>query len=283
MTDKTIPTPDTPQPVDDQNKSKLGKLKLAFLYVLIGGLVLSALISVVAILIGEFNSMVQKAIITTVSLVIHSSLVLLVVLADRNNQLGKSIVPTTFVVTIIASMITSSLGLWDVWSDDISWRMVNVYALVIGTAFLVDGLLRLRLQKQVMQVLPYLAIGLFVLLMIAFAPWILFFDQPWVTDLYYRIIGAIAILAVTALVITAIVNRISVAQNPELAKNAPKLPAHSQGMLGIVITLGVVTSFFWFFGLTTFLYQASTYEARKNPPVCSQYNRSYDCNKNRYE
>lgn len=287
-TTETKPTEEAPSlasptasNAETTEKSKFGMLKLAFLYVLVGGLVISALISVVAILIGEFNSTISKAIYTTVSLVIHSSLMLLVVLADKNNQLGKSIVPTTFLVAIVANMITSSLGLWDVLSDDISWRMVNVYAFLIGITFLVDGLLRLRLQKQGMQMLSYVSIGLVLLLAACFTPWILFFDASWMNDVYYRIIGATAILAVTAVVVTSIVNRILVSQHPELVKSAPKPEKYSQGMLGIVIPLGIIVSFFWFFGLFSFIYQATTYDERRNTPRYEQ--REHKSGTYRYE
>ncbi len=260
----------------EENKSRLGKLKLAFLYVLIGGLVLSALISVTAILIGEFNSIITKAILTTVSLVIHSTLTLLIVLADKKNQLGKTIMPTTLLVVVIANMITSSLGLWDVWGNDLSWRMVNVYAFVIGIAFLVEGLLKLRLRNQLMQVLPYISIGLVFLLAVCFIPWILFFDASWITDLYYRIITAIAILAVTAIVITTIMNRIAIAQHPQL-RTAPQPATYTGGMLGILITLGVFTSFFWFYGFIAFVYQASTYgQHHTNTDSYSPTYQSYD-------
>ncbi len=279
MTDATDPV--TPV-ATEENKSKLGKLKLAFLYVLIGGLVISALISVVAILIGEFNDIVQKAIATTISLVVHSSIVLLVILADRTNQLGKAIVPTTFVVTVIASMVTSALGLWGVWGDDLSWRMVNVYALAIGIAFIIDGLMRLRLKTQLMQVLPYVTIGLFALLGLVLIPWILFFDATWVTDVYYRIIGATAILAVTSLVVTAIVNRISIAQKPELAKTTTPIPAYTSGMMAIIITVGVFTAFFWLYGFGAFVAGAASYEPQNSTaPAYDQYNK--DSQYERYE
>lgn len=255
-------TPAAPT-VDPAHKSKLGTLKLAFLYVLIGGLVISALISVVAILIGEFNSIISKAITTTVSLVVHSSLMLLIILADKNNQLGKSVIPTSFLVVVIANMITSSLGIWGVWGDDLSWRFVNVYAFLIGIAFMIAGLLRMRIQKQLMQTLSYTSIGLVILLGLIFTPWILFFDASWVNEAYYRIISATAILAVTSVVITSIVNRILVSQHKELANTVPAAPKYSGGMLGITISLGVITAIFWLVGLTAFVYQATTFEQRQ--------------------
>ncbi len=258
-------TPAVAAPAASPAKSRTGRLKFAFLYVLVAGLVISALISVVAILIGEFNSIVQKAIFTTVNLVFHSIIVLLIVLADDKNQLGKSIIPTTLVATIIASMLTSSMGIWGLLGENnIAGRLFNVYALLVGAAFLVEGVLRLRLQKQIMHVLAYVSIALVSLLVLLFIPWILFFDASWVNDLYYRLIGAAAILAVTSVVITAIMNRISIAQKPELSATKPVMPVYSGAMRGVTIAIGVIVAFIWFFGLVSFVYQASTYNERQH-------------------
>ncbi|MCD8561509.1 hypothetical protein LRY29_00300 [Candidatus Saccharibacteria bacterium] len=246
------------KPAKTQNETRLSKLKLAFLYVLIGGLVVSALISVTAILIGEFNEIVQKALFTTFVLVLYSCIALLVVLADTKNQLGRSFIPTTILALIIANMVTSTLGIWGVWDGDISWRMMNVYALLIGSAFLISGARKLGLRHQAVQTMTYVTIGLIGLLTLVLIPWVLFYDASWLGDFYYRVIGALSILAVTALIVTSITNRIAVSQHPALSKTAPKGEPWSVPMRAVVITVGVIVSFYWLFGFLGLLYSATT-------------------------
>jgi hypothetical protein len=117
---QTTPAQTAPgsKPIDP----KIGKLKSAILYVLIGGLVISALISIVAILIGEFNSVITKALLTTFVFVTHSLIILALVSADRNNSIGKAVIPSTIFLAIIANMFTTTLGTWNVIDGDVTWR-----------------------------------------------------------------------------------------------------------------------------------------------------------------
>lgn len=259
-----------------ETNKRLSKLKLAFLYVLIGGLVVSALISVAAILIGEFNEIVQKALFTTFVLVVYSCIALLVVLADTKNQLGRSFIPTTILALIIANMVTSTLGIWGVWDGDISWRMMNVYALLIGSAFLVSGARKLAIRHQAVQTLAYVTLGLIGLLTLVLIPWVLFYDASWLGELYYRVIGALSILTVTALIVTSIMNRIAVSQHPSLAKTSPKGKPYSGPMRAVVITVGVIVSFYWLFGFVGLLYTASTsYDRATYSPDSQIYPQEY--------
>ena len=284
-----VPTTDsTVEPVvaTKEDDNRIGKLKLAFLYVLIGGLVLSAIISVVAIIIGEFNSVMTKAILMTVSFVIHSIVALLVILADKNNQLGRDIIPTTFFATIIANMISSSLGLWEVLSGDMATRVFFVYAFVIGIAFIAEGLLRQMVKRPVTKALTYTSIALVLLQALVFIPWILFHDASWVTDMYYRIISALSILAVTSILITFIMRPVVVRQYPELAKASKPAP-YSSGMVGVVVTLATFMSFIWLSGFVAFVVQASTYNANKGNRIETieprkDETKRYDDSRNQY-
>lgn len=255
------------------DSTRLSRVKLGFLYVVIGGLVVSALISVVAILIGEFNSVIQKALFTTFLLVLHGCIALLIVLADKRNQIGKSLIATTILGVVIANMVTSALGVWDILPGDMSSRLVGVYALLVGTAFIIAGMLRLRLPPQATTMLAYVSCGLMALLALGLIPWILFHDSPFLSDLYYRAIGAVGILTVTGLLITCIVNRITVAQHPELVAHQQKPQGYQGGMLAIVIVSGVLTAFFWLYGIGSFIYSAAYY---RTPSYVQPQNDTYE-------
>ena len=243
-------------PTDTSNETRLGKVKLGFLYVLIGGLVVSALISVTAILIGEFNSVIQKALLTTFSLVLHSCVALLIVLADKKDQLGKTLIPSTILATVIASTITTSLGIWDILGDNLAGRMVSIYALAIGTAFIVAGILRLRLAYKPVNILTEVSAFLMILLSISLVPWVLFYESLASNDFYYRLVSALAILTVTSVIITSILNRIAVAQKPMLSATAPKGNGYPGGMLAVLIVFGCIIALFWLGGAGSFIYSA---------------------------
>ena len=238
--------PATPVKVTE---SKFSKLKFAFLYILIGGLVVSAIISVVALLIGDFNASIQKALFTTFIFVSHSLLALAIVTADRFDRLGKSLVPTVILGVVIANMVTSSLGTWEVWGGEYSWRSVVFYMLLVGTAFIVSGAMKLRLAHRASQVSTHVTVGLVILLAVILTPWIFEPTANFINDFYFRLIGAVSILAGTAFILNLIFNRIVVARNAALAKTGPKSQPMSAGMLAVVITFGSVAALFWSIGL----------------------------------
>lgn len=239
-----------------EESRRIGKVKLAFLYILIGGLVISALISVTAILIGEFSSVIQKALLTIFLFVVHGLLILAIVSADKNNQLGRAILPTVVLGAVLANMITSTLGTWGIWSDDISWRAYYFYFLAIGSALMINETLRLRLNQTVVISLTNLSVGIITVWSLMLVPWI-FVDHAFLGEFYFRLVGALTILAVTSVVITSIVRGISLAQHPELKASIPvreKMPA---GMAAILITFGSIAALVWFFGLFVFLITAA--------------------------
>ena len=235
---------------------RFSKAKLAFLYVLIGGLVLSALISMYAILIGEFNDVVQKALWTTFIFVTHSLLILTIVSTDKHNQLGRSIVPTVILGTILANMVTTVLGTWEVWEDSLSWRAFALYLLLIGSSFIIAGLLKLRVAHTPTLAILYTTISLVGVWTLLLVPWI-FVDVDMLDQLYFRLVGALTILTATALSIGVIIRGIALSQQPALKATRPAAEVYPGGLIAVVITIGTIVAFGWFIGFIAFLISAT--------------------------
>lgn len=235
--------------------TKISKIKLAFLYLLIGGLVVTALISVAALLAGSISQSIQSAFITTSLIVVYSAMLLVVVLADTRNELGRSILPTTIFVLLTCQMITNILGVWEIISGDLMMRFVSAYFMVMAGAFLVDGALRLSLKSRVVKSLSYGTSAAIGLLVASLLPWILAGDKTVFGDLYYRVIAAISIVIVTMVIITAIMNRITVYQRPE--SRPIKSSAMAGGLVAIVATVGTITAMFMMGGIAVFVVAAT--------------------------
>lgn len=235
--------------------TKISKIKLAFLYLLIGGLVVTALISVAALLAGSISQSIQSAFITTSLIVVYSAMLLVVVLADTRNELGRSILPTTIFVLLTCQMITNILGVWEIISGDLMMRFVSAYFTVMAGAFLVDGALRLSLKSRVVKSLSYGTSAAIGLLVASLLPWILAGDKTVFGDLYYRIIAAISIVIVTMVIITAIMNRITAYQRPD--SRPAKSPSMSGGLVAIVATVGTITAMFMMGGIAVFVVAAT--------------------------
>jgi len=254
-------------PVD----KKMSKMKVAFLYVLIGGLIISALISVISILVGQFNEVVGKGLLTTFIFVAHSVLILTLVSADRHSTIGKELFPTTIFVAIVANMLTTTLSTWGVWDSDISWRAFLLYTLAIGVAFIATGALRLRVAQRTTNIVVYMTVALLAALTLALAPWVLATDPAWLGSFYYRLIAAISILGATSLLLSVIFNRIAVAQHAELRvpRQQSNLPG---GLLAIYIVIGVIVGFSWMFGFSALIVSAS----KTQQPTTNYTNSRYD-------
>ena len=232
--------------------SRLTKLKSAFLYVLIAGIAAAAITSVAALLVGEFTSSIGKSLLTILVLFSHSLLMLAVLTADRYNQVGKGLLPTAILILVFASMISSTLGIWEIISAETAWRALGLYFLAMGAVFVILGLLKLRIAHQITQISLYASIGFIVITVIALTPWVLDLVTRF-DPLYFRIIAALSILATTAFLIGIVVRSIALAHDDSLKLTAPVKTPYSGTMLAIYIIIGVITAIVWCVGFTMFL------------------------------
>lgn len=247
---KTTTTP--PEATPPINSPPFNKTKLSFLYILIGGIAVSALISIYAILIGEFSGVVQKALWTTFILVTHSILVLTLVSSDTKNHIGHSLIPTVILGTLLANTLTATIGLWGVWDAELSWRAAGLYTLFIGASFIVAGLLKLRVAHPPTLAMVYTTLGLTVLWMLLLVPWV-FIDTQLLGAFYFRLVGAVTILASTVFVILCITRAIAVSQRQALLTTKPAPALFSGGMLAIIITIGTIVSLVWLISFFVFI------------------------------
>ena len=239
-------------PATKASPNRLGRLKTAFMYVLIAGLAAAAITSIIALLVGQFTSGIAKSLLTILIFFSHSLLILAILWADKFNQVGKLVLPTTITALVFFNMISTTLGTWEIISTETAWRAFSMYFLILGAAFIVVGLLRLRLQQQATQIAIYSSIGLIAITVIALIPWVLNVVDNF-DELYYRIIAALAILATTTLLIGIVIRAIATGRDEALKLTAPKKAPTPPGLLAIYITVGVLAAIVWCVGLTAFL------------------------------
>lgn len=206
-----------------QPPASRGNIKKYFLYVLIGGLVASALVSIVAVLVGEFNDFVQKSLMTTMLIVVHSLVVLafISVGGGRRNKASEIILDTLFGITI-ASFVTSIFAVWEIVTGSIIGHLYLMYFYAVVAALLIRSLLSADRIDNVTRILAdisiYITIFLFVLLMPS-----VFVEYPVeLPDVYYRGIAATGILLGTTTILTAVFLRLYASKHPELVQNSNK-------------------------------------------------------------
>ncbi|MFZ1301300.1 MAG: hypothetical protein WAQ27_01825 [Candidatus Microsaccharimonas sp.] len=252
--------------------TRLGKLKLAFLYVLIGGLAASALVSIVALLIGSFNSEIQKSLLTIFVFFSHSLFILALLWSDKNNDVGRSVLPTAIFVLALANMVTTTLSTWEIISAETAWRALGLYMLTIGAVFVITGTLKLRINQQATKVILYATVATISALVLALAPWVLEVVSEF-SPLYYRIVAALSILGSTLFIIALIIRGIALAHNPELAATKPVAKPIPGGLLAIYITVGTIAAIVWCSGFAGFI--ISAVQSSQPSYDKSNYNRYY--------
>ncbi len=257
---------------------KLTTLKTAFLYTLIGGLAASAILAIVAILLGEFSTGIQKAFGTLFTFVTHSLFILGIVWADRKDRLGKDVIPTAILGTAFANIITSTLGTWEVITGETAWRAFMFYMLVIGIAFLVAAVGRLRIKNAPTDMTLNIALGSIVAWGISLVPWV-FAVVDTFDPLYFRIVAALSILVGTLMIIALILRTIAKSRSKDIQAEVKRTAAHAHlpgGMLAYYITVGVLTSMIWFGGMIAFIADGVNTSREDTYDLYDDYPSKYD-------
>lgn len=221
------------------HKSKSSSIKKYFLYIMVAGLILSALISIIAVLFGEFNEFIQRSLLTTVMIVVHSLIALAFVSAsvEKSNRADEVIVDTIFGI-IVASFVTSILSIWDILNGPIVSDLYLLYIYAAIAAVMCRALLQVNRDDSKIRLLADASIGATIFLFLLLMPSIFVNDAAVLPDIYYRGLGAAAILLGTMSVLTAILYKLYLNKHPELqALNHPKQQSSSVLKVVVIILL----------------------------------------------
>ena len=182
-----------------------------FLYTLVGGLIISALISVIAVLTGEFSSTMSRALGTTGSMVVHTFILLFLLSIGNNDKNGgQSFTINTLVLITVVSFITSTLGIWEI----ISGRATADTYLLLFYTFLASLWTQLLLKvgenliDKPTRIVSKISIGFTALFYIILIPTIFTHYPDKLPEFHYRVLAATAIVLATTSVLTTVFRRI---------------------------------------------------------------------------
>lgn len=212
MDNKNVKT----ESMEVQKGMRSAQVRKWFFYILIGGLIVSALISIVAVLIGEINDLVARSLWTTVIMVAHSLVAVgfLSAASNSKNSDADEVVLNTLITLTVASFMTSVLGTWQVFSGDIVGDLYQLYFYVLFASILVFGLMHARFSDKATALSAKASIGITVTFVTYLIPSV--FDNARVLpDVYYRGIAAMAILLSTTVVLTIIYQWVYAIKNRE--------------------------------------------------------------------
>lgn len=229
----------------------LYQLRKYFVYVLVGGLIISALIAVIAVLVGNMTDLISKSISTVAIIIIHSLVALAFVSTTTANRPSKSsavVVNTLFAITVL-SLITAMLGVWEIISDgEIIGRQYRVYFTAFIISLIIGGLLQSTEKDKPTVIARNTAIGSSLVLFVMMLPRL--YDVSNLADFYYRLLVATGIVMGVSIVITIIFHWYYMSRNPVVREETEPVEATRSGFMPDRPVLRVFVILFGiFFGL----------------------------------
>jgi FtsH-binding integral membrane protein len=205
-----------------KNVSRSAKFRKYTLCVLIGGLIVSSLISIVAILIGEFSDTIRRALFTTVLMVVHALVALAFVSVEPGkDKFSSALITNTSFAIVVASFFTSVLGTWEIIAGSTVREFYTTYVLAFLTTLMASVILQLRRETLRTRALAFTSTGILVFMYALVQPWIFADDNSSLPEIYFRTIGATAVLFVTCIVLTTISYRLYAAKHRTTSHRTP--------------------------------------------------------------
>lgn len=234
VTPETIPTEPSPQPSPEpaqpvapmtpvtqatEPSPHVSRLKSLFLKILIGCLLASAVVAVVAILAGGLGDIGGKALGTIFVVGLHALLALGFVNMDgtRDESGGLKVITNVVFGIIILSFITATLGIWDIIPGSIAWKMYICYGVLIVAVLHGEILARMLNHQTSTNNTIYANFATMALVVIMLWIWILAPDFVDATDPYFlRILAAAAVIDGTLTLTAIILDRLYLSKHPQL-------------------------------------------------------------------
>lgn len=204
---------------------RLQFIKRMFFLTLIACVGAAAVVSVIAILIGDFGSTVWKTIGVIASMAVHVFLILgyTSALFRQEEKTGKSpftITNVTLFSLLIASFIITILTIWDVISGDMAVRSYGAMFIALIAGIHSDVLYSLRKYSKALNAVIAInfvfIIAVALMLMVA----IIGAGEGWSLlgkdAFYWRLLGAAGVIDASLTVISAIMVKMWQQNNPEL-------------------------------------------------------------------
>ena len=208
------------------------EFKKFFLFNLAGSLIISAIIAVVTVLIGEFNEVMAKVLLTLFFVVVHSLIGLMFVWNNRNQETFErfSFFGATIFVILALSFITSIFGTWEIFSGETIGNIYQTY-FVLAFAALHGEILAGALHKEKYIdntiYVNYFFMAFVVLMLIP----VIFVENATrvLGEMYLRILGAIGIIDGTLSILTIIFYKVFMHNHPKEESPLEKQTTYIQG------------------------------------------------------
>lgn len=232
----TGPTVTQPAPVKAEETkilTKSEKLKRSFFQILIGCLLGSAAIAVIAVLFGSFNEVLGRSLGTIGMVALHALLAFSYVNETEKKDKkdgGRSIdlFSNTMFVLIVVSFITSVFAIWDLLPEGLTLKLYMAYFVIIFATLHADVLYRIRgFEKKIDTIVTtnyfFMTAVVLMLFVIIFSA-----DPSDLGGFYFRLLAAVGIIDATMSITAIIMQKLHLQKLPELANDNNVVAASGQ-------------------------------------------------------
>lgn len=194
------------------------ELKKFFIFNLIGSLIIAALVAVVTVLVGEFNEVTGKVLLTLLMVVIHSLVSLVFIWDDKRQDTFErlSFFINLLFIIIIASFIVSIFGIWNILPGEIVWHIYETF-FILSFASLHGNILAKALDKEkYLDIIIYVNY-IFMVIVVTMLLSIVYVNNAYqvLGEIFYRILGAAAIVDGTLSILAIILYKLFMHKHPK--------------------------------------------------------------------
>ncbi len=191
------------------------KFKRTFLQILVGCLIAAAGLSVVTVLVGEFNEVFGKALATILLIAVHSLISFGFIV---NNEKRKTIenleifTNATFTI-IVLSFITSVFGVWGILPGELVGKLYGTYFILLFAILHGEVLARTLNKEKYIDNIVYSNYFFMAIVVCMILPLIFFTDGEF-GEVYYRFLAAFGIIDATLTLVAIILHKLYLQKHP---------------------------------------------------------------------
>lgn len=196
-------------------------IKLVFLYLMIGCLLVAAFIAIVAVLLNTWDDYVYRALMITASIMVHGLLALAFISADTRIRRDHSdVVINTVFGALVGSFVITTLNILDVIPFFVIMNIYYWLCGLVGASGLAALLLNANREDKMTRRISNVSICVLVLMMLQLFPLTLssYIDFSVGDGIYYRLLIVLAILFGVTTILTVIFNRLYLIKHPTIVQ-----------------------------------------------------------------
>lgn len=212
----------------------LAKIKSVFLKIMIGCLVAAAGLAVVTVLVGEFNDVLSKSLMTILIIAIHSLVSFEFIDRSERQKTAENLnffTNSTFII-IILSFITSLFGLWGLLDGELVYKLYATYFVLLFAVLHGDVLAKTLGKSSTIDNVVYSNYVLMGIVVIMIMPIIYMTNSSDLGEFYFRLLAAAGIIDATLTLVAIILYKLYLQKHPALPSAV--FSAQQPGVAGVV-------------------------------------------------